>query len=1626
MGVHGLWELLAPVGRRVSVETLAGKRVAVDASIWMVQFMRAMRDDSGEMVRDAHLLGFLRRICKLLFLRVRPVFVFDGTTPALKRRTLAARRRQRDAAQAKVRKTAEKLLLSHLKARKLEELAEQIRSDRAKHDAKGKQVGSSKEGETEKISQNQNSGTNNSEGNVASITQEKMDEMLAASLAAEEETDFTDEGKHDFTSIPLPVAEIDEDDDDDEGMIFPTTTGDIDPAVLASLPPSMQLDLLVQMRERVMAENRQKYQKIRSDRAKHDAKGKQVGSSKEGETGKMSQSQNSDTNNIEGNVASINQEKVDEMLAASLAAEEETDFTDEGKHDFTSIPLPEGAETDEDENDDEGMIFPMATGDIDPAVLASLPPSMQLDLLVQMRERVMAENRQKYQKIKKEPAKFSELQIQSYLKTVAFRREIDKVQKSSAGKGVGGVQTSKIASEANREFIFSSSFTGDKQMLAQRGEKEPTADNTKSKKEIMSAVFRPNPKPTSSLRTMKSPNSKPLRDFGPDVETYRDERGRIRVSRVRAMGIRMTRDIQRNLDFIKENEQVKTSGQANVHDGSTSNEEPPDFPEHLFESNELQSSLSLDEDFSETARDNHLISSLLGGSDNVSEGPCYGNKEIIEISFIDDEKVKDDDDDIFLQLVSGTTSNLFADNDSFAKKTEEFEGSECIWEEGVIEGGTFPMKSGKEHKPSLPENCSDDDMEWEDGGSFVPGVASTSEYNPCNAPKGDLEEEAFVQEAIRRSLEDFEKQASENVSIGDLQGSFEDRSLLISDDVPKISGAPGETDSYSEAPVLEETNNETRAEINSDKNDVIHDTGLPRTDRQENETQPQLVSNDGHVDMHRAHPLESMPHCTMSTNNLAKKPSDIAKANGEDEVIFTTKIPETALDDCDKNIQQNGMGSDQSKHNKDGVYTGQTLLYQKGLLIDEPVAGTTEQKENVIQGDLKSSTSEMGYTQVSDNNDNHNISATYLDEEISRLRQEQIHLGHERRKLESHAESVSSEMFAECQELLQMFGLPYIIAPTEAEAQCAYMEINNLVDGVVTDDSDVFLFGARNVYKNIFDDRKYVETYFMKDIESELGLTRQQLIRMALLLGSDYTEGISGIGIVNAIEVVHAFPEEDGLQKFKEWIESPDPTIFGKLHMETGGRSKKRKLGGNDPDGKGKGLEPDDQQFSNETEHIKEIFMSKHRNVSKNWHIPATFPSESVVNAYISPQVDNSMEPFSWGRPDLGLLRTLCWERFGWGKEKADELLLPVLREYNKHETQLRMEAFYSFNERFAKIRSKRIKKAIKGITGKSFPGTDEPEQDNLGTIKTTKKKEANSSSRARGRGKRNDNSGIRNLESHEDNEIGATNCSADTNELTEENSNTDKRQKRNPTGHSKGRGRSRKNVGYATTRSQENSEMKISTSASDKDSRKSHFNNYGSEGRALRRSSRKGKQVTYVEDGHEADDNDAPVHQNGENDPGQAAGVADMSGEDTQLNLFHHDTREPSSNQMHTDPGATQDVNEDSLGFELREEHQADLPPKEYLFTGGGFCMEEGEGDEQEPGGGRSGEQMEQPGPSDTCDCIDGVSDTGKGPNLAMGGERTESASMVARGASSPQQRRKASRGLSAMPMLTKRRGKS
>lgn len=96
----------------------------------------------------------------------------------------------------------------------------------------------------------------------------------------------------------------------------------------------------------------------------------------------------------------------------------------------------------------------------------------------------------------------------------------------------------------------------------------------------------------------------------------------------------------------------------------------------------------------------------------------------------------------------------------------------------------------------------------------------------------------------------------------------------------------------------------------------------------------------------------------------------------------------------------------------------------------------------------------------------------------------------------------------------------------------------------------------------------------------------------------------SGIGIVNAIEVVNAFPEEDGLQKFRQWVESPDPTIFGRFETKSGSNTRKKGSKVENVSGTNCNIEETvmDQNVLDAQEHgssddsleIKQIFMNKH------------------------------------------------------------------------------------------------------------------------------------------------------------------------------------------------------------------------------------------------------------------------------------------------------------------------------------------------------------------------------------------------------------------------------------------------
>jgi len=108
MGVHGLWSLLSPAGRRVKLETLGGKIMAIDVSIWLLKMIHGYLALGNEEYRNIHLIGIFRRIVKLLYYGIKPVFVFEGQPPELKRETIRRRQEYRENRRVNLKKVAEK------------------------------------------------------------------------------------------------------------------------------------------------------------------------------------------------------------------------------------------------------------------------------------------------------------------------------------------------------------------------------------------------------------------------------------------------------------------------------------------------------------------------------------------------------------------------------------------------------------------------------------------------------------------------------------------------------------------------------------------------------------------------------------------------------------------------------------------------------------------------------------------------------------------------------------------------------------------------------------------------------------------------------------------------------------------------------------------------------------------------------------------------------------------------------------------------------------------------------------------------------------------------------------------------------------------------------------------------------------------------------------------------------------------------------------------------------------------------------------------------------------------------------------------------------------------------------
>lgn len=139
-------------------------------------------------------------------------------------------------------------------------------------------------------------------------------------------------------------------------------------------------------------------------------------------------------------------------------------------------------------------------------------------------------------------------------------------------------------------------------------------------------------------------------------------------------------------------------------------------------------------------------------------------------------------------------------------------------------------------------------------------------------------------------------------------------------------------------------------------------------------------------------------------------------------------------------------------------------------------------------------------------------------------------------KFSRRVNRVTPAMFESCKRLLRLMGIPVVEAPCEAEAQCAELVKNGEVYATASEDMDSLTFGTTRLIRYLWQGtastagkKGIVPTDFSLPILLEdLDLSMSQFIDLCILCGCDYVDGIRGVGVVKALNLMR---KHDDLEK---------------------------------------------------------------------------------------------------------------------------------------------------------------------------------------------------------------------------------------------------------------------------------------------------------------------------------------------------------------------------------------------------------------------------------------------------------------------------------------------------------------
>jgi len=155
------------------------------------------------------------------------------------------------------------------------------------------------------------------------------------------------------------------------------------------------------------------------------------------------------------------------------------------------------------------------------------------------------------------------------------------------------------------------------------------------------------------------------------------------------------------------------------------------------------------------------------------------------------------------------------------------------------------------------------------------------------------------------------------------------------------------------------------------------------------------------------------------------------------------------------------------------------------------------------------------------------------------------------RKFAVRSSRMSPEIVEGSKKLIKLMGIPYIQAKGEGEAQASHMVARGDAWCVASQDYDCMLFGAPRMVKNltISGSQTTPELIELDKVLGNLDITREQLVDMAIMVGTDFNQGIKGIGAKKGLKLIKEHGDIYHILEKMDIELDVDPTILRNMFL---------------------------------------------------------------------------------------------------------------------------------------------------------------------------------------------------------------------------------------------------------------------------------------------------------------------------------------------------------------------------------------------------------------------------------------------------------------------------------------------